>query len=176
MSKTRLFQAIFIEKSWIKSFNNGIVYIRLKKNWFLTLLENCFQTKHSVLFTIFLPEQVHLEGQWHVAISEISYTSINQNIAEWNLEFFDEKRSKSTTTYNLEPGLYTSTADIVEAINTLLQERNNHKETCITVEFSRRTQKVVNMLANDTSGLAYRSTELGHTFGNNVGNEFGYWW
>ena len=29
------------------------------------------------------------------------------------------------------------------------------------------------MLANETSGLAFCSTDLGHIFGNNVGNEFG---
>ena len=29
------------------------------------------------------------------------------------------------------------------------------------------------MLANDASGLAFCSTDLGHIFGNNVGNEFG---
>ena len=29
------------------------------------------------------------------------------------------------------------------------------------------------MLANDSSGLAFCSTDLGHIFGNNVGNEFG---
>ena len=29
------------------------------------------------------------------------------------------------------------------------------------------------MLANDSSGLALCSTDLGHIFGNNVGNEFG---
>ena len=58
-------------------------------------------------------------------------------------------------------------------MNTLIQERDNHKETCITVKVSRRTQKVVIMLANGTSGLAFCSTDLGQTFGNNVGNEFG---
>ena len=87
--------------------------------------------------------------------------------------FFDEKLSKSTSTYNLKPGLHTCITDIVEAMNRLIQERNNHNETCITVKVSRRTQKVVIMLANDTSGLAYCSTDLGHIFGNNAGNEFG---
>ena len=58
-------------------------------------------------------------------------------------------------------------------MNTLIQERNNHNETCITVKVSRRTQKVVIVLANDSSGLAFCSTDLGHIFGNNVGNEFG---
>ena len=96
-----------------------------------------------------------------------------QKITEGYFKFFDEKLSKSSSTYNLEPGLYTSITDIVEAMNRLIQETNNHNETCITVKVSRRTQKVVIMLANDTSGLAFCSTDLDHVFGNNVGNEFG---
>ena len=124
-------------------------------------------------FTNFLPEQVNLEGQWQVAISETSYPSMYQNITEGKLKFFDEKLSKSTSTYNLEPGLYTSITDIVEAMNTLIQEKNNHNETCITVKVSRKTQNVVILLANESSGLAFCSTDFGHIFGNNVGNEFG---
>ena len=124
-------------------------------------------------FANFLPEQVNLEGKWEVAISEMSYPSMYQNITEGYFEFFDEKLSKSTSTYNLEPGLYTSITDIVEAMNTLIQERNNHNETCITVKVSRRRQKIVIMLANDTSGLSFCSTDLGLIFGNNVGNHFG---
>ena len=124
-------------------------------------------------FTNFLPEQVNLEGQWEVAISEKSYPSTYEIITEGKFKFFDKKFSKSTSTYSIEPGLYTSITDIVEAMNTLVQERNNHNENCITVKVSRRTQKVVIMLANDSSGLAFCSTDLGHIFGNNVGNEFG---
>ena len=78
-------------------------------------------------FTNFLPEQINLEGQWEVAISEISYPSMYQNITEGYFNFFDEKLSKSTSTYNLEPGLYTSITDIVEAMNALIQ-----KETTTT--------------------------------------------
>ena len=96
-----------------------------------------------------------------------------QNITQGYFKFFDGKLSKSTSTYNLEPGLYTSITDIVEAMNRLIQERNNHNETCITVKVSRRSQKVVIVLANDSSGLAFCSTDLGHIFGNNVGNQFG---
>ena len=55
-------------------------------------------------FTNFLPEQINLEGQWEVAISEISYPSMYQNITEGYFKFFDERLSKSTSTYNLEPG------------------------------------------------------------------------
>ena len=95
-----------------------------------------------------------------------------QNITEGHFKFFDEKLSKPRSTYSIEPGLYNSITDIVEAMNTLIQERNNHKETCITV-VSRRTQKFLIMLANDTCGLAFCSTDLGQTFGNKVGNQFG---
>ena len=124
-------------------------------------------------FTNFLPEQVNLEGQYEVAIPEISYPSKYQNTTEWYFKFFDEKLSKTTSTYSIEPGLYTSITDTVEAMNTFIQERNNHNETCITVKVSRRTQKVVNVLANESSGLAFCSTDLGHIFGNHVGNHFG---
>ena len=76
------------------------------------------------------------------------------------INFSDEKLSKSTSTYNLEPGLYTSITEIVEAMITIIQEENNHNETCTTVKVSRRTQRVVIMLANYTSGLAFCSTDL----------------
>ena len=134
------------------------------------LLENCFQTKHSILLKTFLPEQLNLEGQWEVAFSVISYPPMYQNITEGCFKSFDEKLLKSTSTYNLEHGLYTSITDIVEAMNTLIQEKNNHNENCITVKVSRRTQNIVIMLANDTSGFAFCSTDVGHIFGNNVGN------
>ena len=124
-------------------------------------------------FTNFLPEQVNLEEQWEIAISEISYPSMYQNITDVQFKFFDEKLSKSTATYNLEPGLYIWISDFVADMNKLIQERNNHNETCITDKVSRRMQKVVIMLANDSSGLAFCSTDLGHIFGNNVGNDFG---
>ena len=37
-----------------------------------------------------------------------------QTITEGKFKFFDEKPSKSTSTYILEPGLYTSITDIEE--------------------------------------------------------------
>ena len=86
------------------------------------------------------------------------------------MKYFDKKISKPTSTYNLEPGFNTSITDIEETMNTLIQERNSHSETCITVKVSRKTQIFVIMLANDTSGLAFCRTELGHIFGSNVGN------
>ena len=86
--------------------------------------------------------------------------------------FFDKKLSKSSEVYYLEPGLYSSITDIVEAMNILIQERHNHSENCIKVKVSRRTQKIEIYLAKEGSGLAFFSTDLGHIFESNVGIEF----
>ena len=87
--------------------------------------------------------------------------------------FYDEKLSKKTEAYYLEPGLYSSITDFLEATNTLIQERNNHRDTCITIEVSRVMQKVDVYLANEESSLALFSTDLGHVFGGDVRNDFG---
>ena len=124
-------------------------------------------------FTIFLPEQVKLDGQKEVAISEIFYPSTYQNVTEGNFLFYDEKLSKTTEAYYLEPGLYSCITDIVEAMNTLIQERNNHRDYCIPVKVSRVTQKLKVYLAHEESSLAIFSTNLGHIFGGDVRNDLG---
>ena len=96
-----------------------------------------------------------------------------QNVTKVKFVFFDENISESSEFYCLEPGLHPSITDIVEAMNTLIQERHNHSEICITVKVSRRTQKVEIYLANEGSVLAFFSTDLGHIFGSKVRNQFG---
>ena len=86
---------------------------------------------------------------------------------------FNKKLSKSSEFYYLEPGLYPSITDIVEAMNILIQERHNHSENCIKAKVSRRTQKVEIYLGNEASGLAFLSTDPGYIFGSNVGNKIG---
>ena len=82
-----------------------------------------------------------------------------------------KKLAKSSEFYC--PRFYPSNADNVEAMNTLIQEKHNHSENCITVRVSGRTERVEIYIANEGSGLAVLSKELGHIFGSNVGNEFG---
>ena len=90
-----------------------------------------------------------------------------------NLCFFDTKFSKSSEFYYLEPGLYPSITDIVEAMTTLIQEKHKHSESFITVKVSRRTQSFEIYLANEGYVLAFFSTDLILILGENVGNEFG---
>ena len=71
-------------------------------------------------FTNFLPEQMNLNSQWKVAISETSYQSMYQNVTEAHFMFYDEKLSKTMEAYYLEPGLLSSITDIVDAMNTLI--------------------------------------------------------
>ena len=121
-------------------------------------------------FINFLPEQLSLEGQWEVANSKISNPSMYQNVTEGKFMFFDKKFSKSSEFYLLEPGLYPSNTDIVEAMNTLIQRRHNHSEICITVKVSGRKQKNEKYFANERSGPAFFSTDLRHISGSNAGN------
>ena len=86
---------------------------------------------------------------------------------------FDKKISKSSEFYCLEPGLYPYIAVIVEAMNTLIEERHNHSENCITTKLSRRTLKHEIYLANEGYGLAFFNMNLRHFFGIIVGNGFG---
>ena len=87
-------------------------------------------------FSNFLPEQLNLEGQFQDAFSEISYPLMYQNVTEGRIMFLDKKLSEF---YYMEPGFYPSIpsiTDVVEPMNTLIQEGHNHSENCITVKVS----------------------------------------
>ena len=154
MSRTRFFKANFIKKSWLNSFNNGFIQNRVgfKRFWRIVSRQN----------TQFFHELFSRASKLGVAMGGCIFRNIlHINVPKYNggkFQVFDEKLAKSRTTCNLEPGVYTSITDIVEAINTIIQERNNHNEICKTVKIFRGTQKVVIMLANDTCGLAFCST------------------
>ena len=87
--------------------------------------------------------------------------------------FYDEKFSKTTEAYHLEPGLYSSILDIVAVMNTIIQERNSQRDTSITIKVSRAMQNVKVYLANEESSLAIFSTDLGHIFGGDWRNDLG---
>ena len=85
--------------------------------------------------------------------------------------FYDDKLSKATVAYYLEPRLHSSITDIVEPVITIIQERNNHRDTCIAIKLSRVTQKLKVYLANEESSPAIFSTDLGYIFGGDVRND-----
>ena len=121
-------------------------------------------------FTIFLPEKKNLDGHWEVAISEISYPSMYQNVTEGKIMFYDEEIFKTTEAYHLELALYSSITDTVEAMNSLIQVRSNRRDT---IKAIRVTQEVNVYLANEESCLAIFSIDLGCIFGGDVKNDLG---
>ena len=169
MKKMRLSAVTFIRKSWSKSLHNGIVDIRVGFKCICTTI-----FRHYIeLFYNFFTRATESGG----SMGGCNFRNILPiNVPKCyggKIYLFDKKLSKSSDFYYLEPGFYPSITDIFEAMNILVQERQNHSENCIKVKVSRCTKKVEIYLANVGSGLAFFSTDLGHTFGSNVGNELG---
>ena len=54
---------------------------------------NCYPSYSLSSFTKFLPEQLHLKGEWEDAISEISYPSLYQTVTEGKFTFIDGRES-----------------------------------------------------------------------------------
>ena len=82
-----------------------------------------------------------------------------QNATEGKFMLFDEKLSKTTEPYSLAAGLYSFLTDIVETISTLVQEKNNHNDTCIRTKVL-VTQKTKTYLANEESSLTICRRDL----------------
>ena len=87
--------------------------------------------------------------------------------------FFDRKLAESSDFFSLEPSLYPSLTDIVEAMNTLIQEQHNRNESFKTAKVSRRVEKAEIDFANEAFGLSFFSTDSGHIFGKDIDLEFG---
>ena len=71
---------------------------------------NCYPNNSLSFFTNFLPEQIHLKGEWEIAFSEISYPSLYQNVTEEKLIFIDGRENpeekRKIQPMHIEPGLY----------------------------------------------------------------------
>ena len=70
-------------------------------------------------------------------------------------------------------GPYPSIADVVETMNSLIQNRSNHNDTCIRVKVSRGTQKSGVSLVNEESSLVPSSLDWGYTLRGDVRNNLG---
>ena len=85
--------------------------------------------------------------------------------------FHGKELSKTKEYYYLEAGFSPSITNIVESMNSLIQNRNNHNTTCISVKVDRRTQKVESLLVSYESCLVITSIELAHIFGGDFRND-----
>ena len=133
-------------------------------------LHNFFETIRAAFSQPF-SGATESRGQWEVEFLETSYPFWYQNVTNGKFMLFNEK------TFNVVKVLTATrslayVADIVEAMNSLIQERRNHGKSCILVRVSRRKQEVESYFAIEGSDLAFFGTDLGQFFGSNVDNRF----
>ena len=169
MKKTRLCAVNFIRKSWSDWFNNGIVYNIVG---FKCICATIFKPYTELFYKLFTRA---IESGWSMGgynFKKIPPINVPKCYGG-KFDVFEKKLSKSSDIFHLEPGLYPSIRDNVEAMNNLILQKQNHSENCIKVKMSRRTEKVEIYLATERSGLAPFSMGPGHIFGSNVGNEVG---
>ena len=133
---------------------------------------NCYPNNSLSSFTNFLPEQIHLKGEWEVAISEISYPSLYQNVTEVKFTFVDGRESpeekRKIQPMHVEPGLYPSIVDIVVAMIDKVRKRKGaqkYEYNGIYVSVDKITQKVAIHLPEDQSVFIIQSADLSHNFG-----------
>ena len=133
---------------------------------------NCYPNNSLSSFTNFLPEQIHLKGEWEVAISEISYPSLYQNVTEGKFTFVDGRESpeekRKIQPMHVEPGLYPSIVDVVVAMNDKVRKRigaQKYEYNGIYVSVDKITQKVAIHLPEDQSVFIIQSADLSHIFG-----------
>ena len=124
-------------------------------------------------FTNFLPEQLYLDGDWEVALLEITYPALYNNITEgkfWyvpqrstskksNNEETREALNESYETVTILPGMYLSLDEIFQSMNDALRLRNRQ-----SVELKWKVDSITRHceieLASDKSQLVFASQDL----------------
>ena len=102
-----------------------------------------------------------------VASTELSYSSLYENITEGKFFYLDEAtpNTKPSDYYTLDPGLYPSISDIVNEMNTKIQERDSYEKITIGLHVDKTTQRISLSLSNRNSLLVTFSAYIGHVFG-----------
>ena len=141
--------------------------------WFPTnASSNCYPNNSLSSFTNFLPKQIHLKGEWEVAISEKSHTSLHQNVTEGRFTFVDDRENSEEkikiVTMNIEPGFYPKIVDIVVAMKNKNRERLGaqvfeYNGTYVSVD--KINIKIAIHLPENQSMFIIQSADLSHTFG-----------
>ena len=111
---------------------------------------DCYPNNTQSSFTSFLPEQINLDEEWEVAITQLSYPFLYQNITEG--KFFN-------------PGLCPSISDIVNETNRKIQEREEYEKTSIKLHVTKITQRISLSLPNQNPLIVIFSADLCHVFG-----------
>ena len=127
-------RAIFVGKSWSKSLNNEIVYSRVGLKCICATISRQYPDLFYNYFTRATESGRSMGGRRFRIIQRSNVPNCHggKMCVSWQ-----KKLSKSSELYYLEPRFHPSITGIVEAMNTLIQQRHNHSEICITDKVSR---------------------------------------
>ena len=127
----------------------------------------CYPNNTLSSFTNFLPAKVNLDGEWKVAITELSHPSLYQIITEGKFFYLDEATpdTKPSDYYTFDPGINPSISDIVNEMNRKIQEREKYGKMPIKLHVNKITQRISLSLPNQNSLLVIFSADLCHIFG-----------
>ena len=110
-------------------------------------------------FTNFLPEQINVEGDWEVALLEVSYPNLYHNIVDGRFRYRYDTSDKDLTIMEIPPGLYHSLADILASMRDVAEKRG--KPIDLKWFTHHRTQKVEIRLPHEFSALNKYSSYFG---------------
>ena len=85
---------------------------------------DCYPIITLSSFTSLFPENIKIEGEWEVAITELSFQSLYQNITDGKFFYLAEETpdTKPSDYYTLDPCLYPPISDIINKKNRKARE------------------------------------------------------
>lgn len=101
---------------------------------------NIYKDNTLASFTNFLPEQINLDGEWDVALSEITCPSLYHNVTDGTFKFFNDITSRSETdedvTFTIPKGMYYSAMEIVKHMNKLIKDKYNKPSSDLPIKLT----------------------------------------
>lgn len=134
---------------------------------------NVFPNNTLASFTNVFPEEISLDSDWEVCLSEITYPCFYYNIKDGHFEFDADTRDELTPwrkyKYKIDAGMYSSLSEIANAMNSKIMVYNNLKidKNSIPVSFTLnpRTYHVNLELFSKFASLTFKSKDLSNILG-----------
>ena len=140
---------------------------------------NVYPENTLASFSNFLPDQLTLEGNWEVALLEISYPSLYNNITDGKFWYVNNpNKSKETKETNpatgisidydplyIQPGLYMSLDEILTSMNNSLKKKRSTQKVDLKWSINQVSRKVDISLPSKDSHLVISSPDLSTILG-----------
>ncbi len=126
---------------------------------------NLYPDNTLASFSNFLPEQFNLDGDWEVALLEISYPALYHNITDGRFRYRENANEDGSCVCRIPAGLYHSLTDILRAMQDAVKTVNPHRSVNFTWNVVSRNQSLTINLPNSSSILNIIGSDLAHILG-----------